>query len=131
MRTLRALSKIGQPPGGAQGGSDVITRTATKRINWASYKINQATDRIGVFVSVVSTKVPYKGAGKEYICARSLCGLALKQCLPCIQSAVRRFQSSCCWSCIPSRASMTTTVLQQPLAALIKVACMPAPACHV
>lgn len=54
-----------------QGGSDVITRTATKRINWAAYKINQATDRVGVFVSIVSTKIPYKGAGKEYICAPS------------------------------------------------------------
>lgn len=50
-----------------QGGSDVITKTALKRINWASYKMNQSTDKIGVFVSVVSTKIPYKGAGKEYI----------------------------------------------------------------
>ncbi len=50
-----------------QGGSDVITKTALKRINWASYKINQSADKIGVFVSIVSTKIPYKGAGKEYI----------------------------------------------------------------
>ncbi|CAK0734996.1 hypothetical protein CVIRNUC_000513 [Coccomyxa viridis] len=50
-----------------EGGSDVITKTALKRINWASYKINQSTDKIGVFVSIVSTKIPYKGAGKEYI----------------------------------------------------------------
>ena len=50
-----------------QGGSDVITKTALKRISWAAYKINQATDKIGVFVSIVSTKIPYKGAGKEYI----------------------------------------------------------------
>jgi DNA topoisomerase VI subunit B len=28
-----------------EGGSDVITRTATKRINWGSYKINQGSDR--------------------------------------------------------------------------------------
>jgi len=70
----KGCHEAGLPPCGAQGGSDVITRTATKRINWASYKINQATDRIGVFVSVVSTKIPYKGAGKEYICARSPCG---------------------------------------------------------
>eukprot|EP00898_Chlorokybus_atmophyticus_P006071 jgi/Chlat1/6465/Chrsp45S05966 len=48
-------------------GGDVVTRTATKRILWASYKINQATDRIGVFVSIVSTKIPFKGTGKEYI----------------------------------------------------------------
>jgi DNA topoisomerase VI subunit B len=51
----------------AQGGSDVITKTAMKRINWALYKINQTQDRIGVFVSIVSTKIPFKGAGKEYI----------------------------------------------------------------
>lgn len=50
-----------------QGGSDVITKTALKRINWAAYKINQGSDKIGVFVSIVSTKIPYKGAGKEYI----------------------------------------------------------------
>ncbi|KDD73143.1 B subunit of topoisomerase VI, partial [Helicosporidium sp. ATCC 50920] len=48
-------------------GSDVITRTARKRINWSSYKINQTTDRVSVFVSIVSTKIPFKGAGKEYI----------------------------------------------------------------
>lgn len=50
-----------------QGGSDVITKTAMKRINWALYKINQSQDRVGVFVSIVSTKIPFKGAGKEYI----------------------------------------------------------------
>lgn len=50
-----------------EAGSDVITRTATKRVNWGAYKISQATDRVGVFVSVVSTRIPYKGAGKEYI----------------------------------------------------------------
>ncbi|EIE26704.1 hypothetical protein COCSUDRAFT_11853 [Coccomyxa subellipsoidea C-169] len=50
-----------------EGGSDVITRTALKRINWANYKINQTSDKVGVFVSIVSTKIPYKGAGKEYI----------------------------------------------------------------
>ena len=50
-----------------EGGSDVITRTALKRINWGAYKINQSTDKVGVFVSVVSTKIPFKGAGKEYM----------------------------------------------------------------
>lgn len=48
-------------------GADVITRTALKRINWSSYKINQMQDKIGVFVSIVSTKIPFKGTGKEYI----------------------------------------------------------------
>ncbi|KAI3432870.1 hypothetical protein D9Q98_010453 [Chlorella vulgaris] len=50
-----------------EGGSDVITRTAIKRINWSQYKINQTSDKVGVFVSLVSTKIPFKGAGKEYI----------------------------------------------------------------
>ena len=50
-----------------QGGSDVITKTALKRIHWSSYKINQSSDKVGVFVSIVSTKIPFKGAGKEYI----------------------------------------------------------------
>ncbi|KAI6685533.1 hypothetical protein NL676_031446 [Syzygium grande] len=48
-------------------GADVVTRTALKRINWSSYKINQMQDKIGVFVSIVSTKIPFKGTGKEYI----------------------------------------------------------------
>ncbi|XP_021863172.1 DNA topoisomerase 6 subunit B [Spinacia oleracea] len=48
-------------------GADVVTRTAMKRINWGSYKINQNQDKIGVFVSIVSTKIPFKGTGKEYI----------------------------------------------------------------
>ena len=48
----------------------MVTRTALKRINWASYKINQSSDKVGVFVSLVSTKIPFKGAGKEYIGAR-------------------------------------------------------------
>ncbi|XP_057452714.1 DNA topoisomerase 6 subunit B [Lotus japonicus] len=48
-------------------GADVVTRTALKRINWSSYKINQIQDKIGVFVSIVSTKIPFKGTGKEYI----------------------------------------------------------------
>lgn len=50
-----------------QAGNDVCTRTAKERINWGAYKINHTTDRIGVFVSIVSTKIPFKGAGKEYI----------------------------------------------------------------
>ena len=50
-----------------EAGSDVATRTAVKRINWQGYKINHSTDRVGVFVSIVSTKIPFKGAGKEYI----------------------------------------------------------------
>ncbi|KAK8543356.1 hypothetical protein V6N13_136127 [Hibiscus sabdariffa] len=48
-------------------GGDVVTRTALKRISWNNYKINQTQDKIGVFVSIVSTKIPFKGTGKEYI----------------------------------------------------------------
>jgi len=50
-----------------EAGNDVITKTAMKRVNWAAYKINQSSDKVGVFVSIVSTKIPFKGAGKEYI----------------------------------------------------------------
>lgn len=35
--------------------------------SWNSYKMNQTQDKIGVFVSIVSTKIPFKGTGKEYI----------------------------------------------------------------
>lgn len=28
-----------------EGGSDVITKTSLRRINWTSYKINQNTDK--------------------------------------------------------------------------------------
>ena len=35
--------------------------------SWNNYKINQTQDKIGVFVSIVSTKIPFKGTGKEYI----------------------------------------------------------------
>eukprot|EP01138_Halocafeteria_seosinensis_P000049 gb/GECG01000050.1/.p1 GENE.gb/GECG01000050.1/~~gb/GECG01000050.1/.p1 ORF type:complete len:865 (+),score=155.82 gb/GECG01000050.1/:1-2595(+) len=50
-----------------EGGGDVATRTAMKRINWGAYKIDYKRDKIGVFVSIVSTKIPFKGTGKEYI----------------------------------------------------------------
>lgn len=56
-----------------EGGSDVITRTAANRISWSNYRINHNTDKIGVFVSMVSTKIPFKGAGKEYIGVFSVC----------------------------------------------------------
>ncbi len=29
-----------------EGGSDVITKTALKRINWSTYKINQTSDKV-------------------------------------------------------------------------------------
>ena len=80
----------------AQPGSDVITRTARERINWASYKISQATDRLGVFVSIVSTKIPYKGAGKEYIGTPT-------GCVSCTGRIVLAAPGGCheqLWSCL-------------------------------
>jgi DNA topoisomerase VI subunit B len=50
-----------------EGGSDVTTRVAMTKINWSSYKIDYKRDRVGVFVSIVSTKIPFKGTSKEYI----------------------------------------------------------------
>jgi DNA topoisomerase VI subunit B len=50
-----------------EGGADVATRVALTNIKWAQYKIDPRLHRIGVFVSVVSTKIPFKGTSKEYI----------------------------------------------------------------
>lgn len=50
-----------------EGGADVATRVAHSKIRWSQYKIDHKRDKIGVFVSIVSTKVPFKGTGKEYI----------------------------------------------------------------
>ena len=47
-----------------EGGADVVTRVAQSKIRWSLYKIDHKRDRIGVFVSIVSTKVPFKGTGK-------------------------------------------------------------------
>jgi len=49
-----------------EGGNDVASVVAMKKIKWANYKIKQ-TDKIGVFVSMVSTKIPFKGTSKEYV----------------------------------------------------------------
>lgn len=49
-------------------GMGVLNRISLKHLfSWGSYKINHIQDRIGVFVSIVSTKIPFKGTGKEYI----------------------------------------------------------------
>lgn len=50
-----------------EAGNDVVTRTAKEGIRWSNYKISPINDRIGVICSIVSTKVPFKGTGKEYI----------------------------------------------------------------
>ncbi len=69
-----------------EGGADVATRVANGKIKWATYKIDHKKDKIGVFVSIVSTKVPFKGTGKEYI------GDDITE----IQQSVKRAIQSCC-----------------------------------
>ena len=59
---------------------------AQSKIKWSSYKIDHKKDRICVFVSIVSTKVPFKGTGKEYI------GDDITE----IQTSVKRALQSCC-----------------------------------
>jgi len=69
-----------------EAGNDVISQTALKRINWSTYKINPHSDRVGVFVSIVSSKIPFKGAGKEYIADD----------VEPIRNAVKQAIQSCC-----------------------------------
>lgn len=69
-----------------EGGADVSTRVANSKIRWASYKIDHKKDKVGVFVSIVSTKVPFKGTSKEYI------GDDATE----IQQSVKRALQSCC-----------------------------------
>jgi DNA topoisomerase-6 subunit B len=47
-------------------GSDVVSKQA-QEVDWGRYKIEKGTARVGVFVSVVSTRVPFRGTGKEHI----------------------------------------------------------------
>mmetsp|Transcript_29968 Transcript_29968/g.95682 ORF Transcript_29968/g.95682 Transcript_29968/m.95682 type:complete len:333 (+) Transcript_29968:1118-2116(+) len=69
-----------------EGGGDVATVVSKKRIAWANYKIRHTQDKIGVFVSLVSTKVPFKGTGKEYI----------GDDIPEVREAVKRAIEKCC-----------------------------------
>lgn len=69
-----------------EAGADVSTRVAQTKIKWSSYKIDHKRDKIGVFVSIVSTKIPYKGTGKEYI------GDDITE----ISNSVKRAIQSCC-----------------------------------
>jgi DNA topoisomerase VI B subunit len=48
-------------------GADVVTQVATKRIKWNLYHMDPKKDAIGVYVSIVSTRIPFKGTSKEYI----------------------------------------------------------------
>lgn len=59
MRLLRSIIAL--------HSSLAYTYPPESHFSWSSYKINQMQDKIGVFVSIVSTKIPFKGTGKEYI----------------------------------------------------------------
>ena len=50
-----------------EGGGDVSSKVVNKGIDWKAYGVDKEAHRVEVFVSVVSTKIPYKGTGKEYI----------------------------------------------------------------
>lgn len=69
-----------------EAGADVSTKVAQTKIKWSSYKIDHKKDRIGVFVSIVSTKVPFKGTGKEFIASD----------INEISTSVKRALQSCC-----------------------------------
>ncbi|QDZ22379.1 subunit B of DNA topoisomerase VI [Chloropicon primus] len=60
-------------------GNDVITRTANQ-LKWNKYKIG-LEQGIGVFVSIVSTKIPFKGTSKEYIGENDKISAAIKRSL--------------------------------------------------
>ncbi len=49
-----------------EGGGDVSTKCANE-LNWKNYHIDKNNDNIGVYVSIVSTRIPFKGTSKEYI----------------------------------------------------------------
>ena len=47
-------------------GNDV-SRKVIDSIDWRRYKIDTANDKVAIVVSIVSVKIPFKTAGKEYI----------------------------------------------------------------
>lgn len=69
-----------------EAGSDVVTKTVKEDIRWSNYKISAQTDHIGVICSIVSTRIPFKGTGKEYIGDDS----------DAIKAAVKRGITQCC-----------------------------------
>eukprot|EP00050_Salpingoeca_kvevrii_P021507 m.111660 g.111660 ORF g.111660 m.111660 type:complete len:706 (-) comp9377_c0_seq7:1526-3643(-) len=68
-----------------EAGSDVIYRTA-QELKWNTYKMSKTDDKIGVFVSMVSTKIPFKGTNKEFISDE----------IPQIKEAIRSALQKCC-----------------------------------
>ena len=69
-----------------EAGGDVVTKTAMKSIKWSNYKIDHKREKVGVFVSIVSTKIPFKGTGKEYV----------GDDIPEIKQAVKHALQQCC-----------------------------------
>jgi DNA topoisomerase VI B subunit len=67
-------------------GADVVSQVASKKIAWQSYHIDIRKECVGVYVSIVSTKIPFKGTSKEYI------GEDVTE----IQNSVRRAIVGCC-----------------------------------
>ena len=75
-----------------------------RRINWASTR-SATQDKIGVFVSLVSTKVPFKGTGKEYI----------GDDIPEVQAAVKRAIEKCCVQRVLPPAVPSTPLIYTPI----------------
>ena len=80
-----------------EGGADVATR-CVQRLNWTTYKIDKNNDKIGVFVSIVSTKIPFKGTSKEYIGDENAeiaeaVDKAIKQCASQLRGKIVRAQA--------------------------------------
>lgn len=69
-----------------EAGNDVVSRTAKEDIKWNNYKIPVTTECVGVICSIVSTRIPFKGTGKEYIGDDSAT----------IKAAVKRAITQCC-----------------------------------
>ena len=42
-------------------------KVANLKIKWSTYKLRPKQDKLSVFVSIVSTKIPFKGTSKEYV----------------------------------------------------------------
>lgn len=68
-------------------GNDVITKTANA-MKWSRYKIG-LEQGVGVFVSIVSTKIPFKGTSKEYIGDNDKISGAVKKALEQCASQLR------------------------------------------
>ena len=80
-----------------EGGADVATR-CVQRLNWSTYKIDKNNDKIGIFVSIVSTKIPFKGTSKEYIGDENAeiaeaVDKAIKQCAVQLRGKIVRAQA--------------------------------------